>query len=79
MNDQESQEDELLALASIYEDDAIYSAVTLGDGEPGDPGGQFSASPDLSHAQPFYVTFNAGVNFGISCIVIFHALSLSKF
>lgn len=51
MSDKESQDDELLALASIYEDDVFSSTQDAGES----PGGQFAAHLDLP--QPFQVQF----------------------
>lgn len=50
MSDSESQEDELLALASIYDENTFSSST-----EKGSPGGQFSAVLELP--EPFNVIF----------------------
>ncbi len=49
-SDQEAQEDELMALQSIYD---TYTLVVTDEGEI--PGGQFSACLELPH--PFEVKF----------------------
>ncbi len=51
MMNQEAQEDELLALASIY-DGCQFEASQQGD----TPGGRFSANLDLP--EPFYIKMN---------------------
>ena len=55
ISDQESQEDELLALASIYDDESF---LVTSPGDEGDmAGGQFSAQLELP--QPFHVLFSS--------------------
>ena len=56
MSDKEAQEDELVALASIYDKD-IFSISSDQEGEREIPGGEFCANLDLP--QPFYVHLQA--------------------
>lgn len=63
MSDKEAQEDELLALASIYDGD-IFSTTEIENGQVV-AGGQFAAHLDLP--EPFYVKLGNAT--GISLLV----------
>ena len=68
MSDKEAQEDELVALASIYDKD-IFSISSDQEGEREIPGGEFCANLDLP--QPFYVHLQATPQKGMDWFCVF--------
>ena len=71
-SDQEAQEDELLALQSIYD---TYTLVVTDEGEV--PGGQFAACLELP--QPFHVKFSTSGQKGRKCKCTLCLQHLCKF